>query len=265
MLRARLITAAVALPLLLYIILYPSHLPISLLVTILGIVGISELAVMAFPENREQRIFTSVLGGIFVCACALPEPPWLSISLTTCLILSLLWTLFTGKDMENGLRDLCFTMFSLLYVGFLLPHFVWLHRIEGTGTWLVIFVLVVAMAGDTGGYFAGKSFGNRKLIPRVSPGKTVEGAVGVIAASIVGAIIAKLTFLADFGWPEILILAALMGVLGQLGDLVESVIKRSFGVKDSGWLFPGHGGVLDRIDSLLFQVALVYYYVVFSR
>ena len=264
MLRARLITAAIALPALLYIILYPSHLPITLLVIFLAIVGISELAMMAFPDNREQQVFTSFLGGLVACACTLPNPPWLAAALAAALTLGSVWTLFVRKDMEAGLRDLGFAMFSILYVAFMLSHFVWLHRVEEMGARLVVFVLVVAMAGDTGGYFAGKTFGRRKLIPRVSPGKTVEGAAGVIIASVIGAIIAKLGFLPELSWSEILFLATIMGVLGQLGDLVESVIKRSFGVKDSGWLFPGHGGVLDRIDSLLFQAALVYYYVVFS-
>jgi phosphatidate cytidylyltransferase len=140
-----------------------------------------------------------------------------------------------------------------------MPHFVWLHRLPEGPEW-VTFVIAVGMAGDTAGYFVGRSLGRHKLIPRVSPGKTVEGAVGVILGSLLAATVAKPLFFPGDDWRTILTLAAVMGVLGQVGDLSESVMKRAFGAKESGWIFPGHGGVLDRIDSLLFPVSLVYYY-----
>src|SRR5204863_5535395 len=102
------------------------------------------------------------------------------------------------------------------------------------------------------------------LMPRVSPGKTVEGAIGIVAGSLLAGAISKLLYL-HTTWTEVLLLSAAMAILGQLGDLCESIMKRTFGVKESGWLFPGHGGVLDRIDSLLFPVAFLYYHVSWFR
>jgi phosphatidate cytidylyltransferase len=169
------------------------------------------------------------------------------------------WIVLTRPDLERGLGDFGLIAVGVLYVGLLLPHFIWLHRLDGGPGW-VAFVIAVGMAGDTGGYFIGHAFGRRRLIPRVSPGKTVEGAVGVLLGSALGAVFANLLFLRARPWSEIIALAIFLGVIGQLGDLSESVMKRSFGAKESGWIFPGHGGVLDRIDSLLFPVSFVYYY-----
>jgi len=120
------------------------------------------------------------------------------------------------------------------------------------------------MAGDSGGYFVGHAYGRHKLVPHLSPGKTVEGALGIVASSLLCAAIAKLILFPQHTWTEILVLGALMSIIGQIGDLSESVMKRAFGAKESGALFPGHGGVLDRIDSLLFPLVLVYYYLVVS-
>jgi phosphatidate cytidylyltransferase len=117
------------------------------------------------------------------------------------------------------------------------------------------------MGGDSGGYFVGHALGRHKLIPRVSPGKTVEGAIGILLFSLLVGALGKLVLFPNRGWGEMLLLSFVMGAVGQLGDLGESVMKRTFGAKESGWIFPGHGGVLDRIDSLLFPLTLVYYYI----
>ena len=121
------------------------------------------------------------------------------------------------------------------------------------------------MLGDSGGYFIGRAWGHRKLIPRVSPGKTVAGALGVFLGSALGGILGKVLFVRDVGWTEAAVLGLFLGLLAQLGDLSESVMKRSFGAKESGWIFPGHGGVLDRTDSLLFPISFVYYYAALAR
>jgi phosphatidate cytidylyltransferase len=116
----------------------------------------------------------------------------------------------------------------------------------------VFFVLVVIMAGDVCAYFVGRRFGTKKLAPEISPGKTVEGAVGYVLGSVLSGSLVGIFLDIGLSWIEFAIVSGLLSVLGQLGDLFESWIKRVFAVKDSGRLLPGHGGLLDRLDSLIF-------------
>jgi phosphatidate cytidylyltransferase len=176
----------------------------------------------------------------------------------------LAWVLLARPDFEAGLLDLGRALVGVLFAGFLLVHFVWLELLPDGPYW-VIFVIMTAMAGDSAGYFVGHAVGRHKLMPRVSPGKTVEGSLGIVAGNLLSGVLAHVFLLPQLSWAEVLALAVGQGLLGQIGDLCESVIKRTYGAKDSGRLFPGHGGILDRIDSLVFPVAGVYYYVAFCR
>ena len=265
MLRARLATAAVAIPTLLFLILYPSPWPLVALIVAVAIVGLGEYATMAFPTRRAERVLTIILGTAVAVGAALraQAPQLFALSIALTISVGLMWTLLGRADFEDGLRDLGLALVGLLYISVLLPHFIWLHGVELGPRW-VVFVVAIGMAGDTGGYAVGHTLGRHKLMPRVSPGKTVEGAIGIVAVSLLTGAVCKLLFLHQVGWNEVLLLSTVMAVLGQLGDLCESVMKRTFGSKESGWLFPGHGGVLDRIDSLLFPVVFLYYYVSFS-
>ena len=121
------------------------------------------------------------------------------------------------------------------------------------------------MGSDTGGYGAGRAFGRHKLAPAVSPGKTVEGALGGLTGAMAVAMLCRVLFFDALGRGEALALGAMISLLAQFGDLCESALKRAFGAKDSGWIIPGHGGILDRLDSLLFPVVFTYYYAVLSR
>lgn len=265
MLRARLATAAVAIPLLLALILYGPVWLFAVVVAAIAVVGIAEYASMAFRTRPGERALTIVLGSLVAAAAATQDLRLLAAALALAISAELVWTLFARPDFEQSLTDLGLALVGILYVGFLTPHFIWLRSADSLGPLWVIFVLLIGMLGDTGGYAVGHTLGRHKLVPRVSPGKTVEGSVGIMAASLLAGVAAKLVFLRQPSWGEVLLLAAVMGVLGQLGDLSESVMKRTFQVKESGRLFPGHGGVLDRVDSLLFPVAFLYYHVVFFR
>jgi len=145
-----------------------------------------------------------------------------------------------------------------------MPHFV-LLRAGGTGWRWVLFTVFAAMGSDSGGYLSGRALGRHKLAPSISPGKTVEGAVGALAGAILIATVCRLIFFAELGGLEAICLGLAISVLAQFGDLCESVLKRAFGAKDSGWIIPGHGGILDRLDSLLFPVVFAYYYAVLPR
>lgn len=262
MLRARLATAAVAIPALLALIFLAPAWGWGLFVVVVAMLGLVEYLWLAFPGRTGERILGLMLGAAMIGA-ALSEPrPGLNVSAALSLLVAagLIHVVLLRADFERGLPDLGLLVIGVLYTGFLLPHFYWLRNVPEGSQW-VTFVIAVGMGGDSGGYFVGHALGRHKLIPRVSPGKTVEGALGIILSSLVVGAAGKVILLPDRGWGEILGLAVVMAVIGQLGDLAESVMKRTFGAKESGWIFPGHGGVLDRIDSLLFPVALVYYYV----
>jgi phosphatidate cytidylyltransferase len=138
-----------------------------------------------------------------------------------------------------------------LYVGVLLGSVGKLHTLEHGGAW-VLLSMWLAWGSDTGAYFAGRYFGKTKLYPKVSPSKTVEGAIGGLLGSLSGGLAAHFGFLTSLALVDAIVLALVAGALGQMGDLVESLVKRSTGVKDSGAILPGHGGLLDRVDALMF-------------
>ena len=119
-------------------------------------------------------------------------------------------------------------------------------------------VLAIVFAGDISALYVGSAFGRHKLSPAVSPGKTIEGSLGGLAANLGVGCLIKLFFLPALNWPQTLLFCLMIGAAGQLGDLFESVLKRSSQVKDSGGLLPGHGGILDRIDALLFAAPIAY-------
>lgn len=159
------------------------------------------------------------------------------------------------------------TVFGALYPGLLLAHAVFLRHLPGIvdpwhGTALLFVPVLLTWASDTCAYFVGRALGRRKLIPRVSPGKTVEGALGAVAGTVLVAT-AYAQLLSRFpgyrvGLAEAVVLGLLISVAAQVGDLAESLWKRDAGVKDSGTLLPGHGGALDRFDSLFFTLPLAY-------
>ena len=262
MLRARLATAAVAIPALLAVIFLAPTWAWGLVVVVVAMLGLVEYLWLAFGGRTGERVLGVILGAAMIGAALSELRPGLNVSAALSLLVAagLIYVVLLRADFERGLTDLGLLVIGVLYTGFLLPHFYWLHNVPDGPQW-VTFVIAIGMGGDSGGYFVGHAFGRHKLIPRVSPGKTLEGALGIVVSSLLVGAAGKLILLPDRGWGEVLGLAVVMAVIGQLGDLGESVMKRSFGAKESGWIFPGHGGVLDRIDSLLFPVALVYYYV----
>lgn len=261
MLRARLATAAVAIPALLALIFLAPSWAWGLLVAVVSILGLVEYAWLAFPSRMADRFLCVALGAAVVvtavCAPA-PGPPVVA-ALALLITAGLVYVVVVREDFERGLADLGILVVGVLYVGLLTPHFFWLHGLPQGPQW-VTFIVAVGMLGDTCGYFVGHAAGRHKLIPRVSPGKSVEGSLGILAGSVVAGAACRLILLPNQGWGEMLSLALAMGALGQLGDLGESAMKRTFGSKESGWIFPGHGGALDRIDSLVFPAVVLYYY-----
>lgn len=181
----------------------------------------------------------------------------LDVSVLLLLILPGVWCLHYGITPE-ALRTWLAISFSAFYVGWMLAHFEMVRGLASGGSWLA-FAILCTWTTDTGAYLVGSRFGSRKLMPLISPGKTVEGAIGaVVLTGIVGLIIGLIARI-PLSPPWILVAALAFSVLAQAGDITESFLKRLAGVKDSGTLIPGHGGLLDRIDGLLWVVVAVYY------
>ncbi len=173
------------------------------------------------------------------------------------------WVTHRGSR-AGGLTDPIIILFGTVYIGWMLSHLVLLRGLEG-GIALIFFVFLVTWASDTAAYYVGSSFGRHKLAPQISPGKTFEGAIGGLAGSVVMAVIAKFGFVPWLDLVDSLVIGLLFGSIGQAGDLFESSLKRHAGVKDSGTLLPGHGGLLDRVDSLIFTSPAFYYYVMLTK
>ncbi len=180
--------------------------------------------------------------------------------LTSAVMLSLIWLLRRAQK-KNAFTGWAWTMAGILYVGWLLGYLVALRGLDNGRNW-VFLALFTTFASDTGAFFVGRALGRRRLAPQISPGKTWEGAIGgIFSATVVSLLFILPTPLTlHLNWGQAILLGLLVSIFGQLGDLVESLFKRNMGAKDSGKLLPGHGGVLDRMDSIVFAGIVVYYY-----
>jgi phosphatidate cytidylyltransferase len=194
--------------------------------------------------------------------------PYLSTSqltpllITLAAVLSLVWLVLRPQKSES-FTSWAWTMAGIIYIGWLLSYLVGLRDFENGRNWIFL-ALFVTFASDTAAFFVGRALGKHKLAPKISPAKTWEGAI----AGVFGAMLVSLFFLLPTplklplaAWQAV-ILGLFISIFGQFGDLAESLFKRNMGAKDSGRLIPGHGGVLDRMDSVVFAGLVVYYYVV---
>jgi phosphatidate cytidylyltransferase len=176
-----------------------------------------------------------------------------TLALTAALLLS-------PGPFERRMKDTAITVFGIIYIGLALSTVTSARLLSG-GEWLVLFLALVTWAADTGAYYAGTLWGKHLLAPRISPKKTVEGLLGGMGLAVAAALLAQVWFVPQLRPMDTAILGVVLTGAGLFGDLWESAIKRRVGVKDSGSILPGHGGMLDRIDSLLFTAPAFYYYV----
>jgi len=187
---------------------------------------------------------------------AMPAYPALAIALAAGLVLSApVWS-----GVVPSTEAPANTLLGITYIGWLLGFAILLHGLP-QGPWLVLFLMAVTWAGETAAYAVGSLIGRRRLAPTLSPGKTLEGSAAQIVVSIVTAVLLDRWLPPGCGGAVAIAAGGLIGVVGQVGDLAESAIKRSMGTKDTSQIIPGHGGVLDRIDSLLFNIPMFYGYI----
>ncbi|HTJ40631.1 MAG TPA: phosphatidate cytidylyltransferase [Kofleriaceae bacterium] len=267
-LASRFLVAVIAVPIVLLIVLQHSVVPTWGLVLVASVLAMYEWFAMTL-EDRTDRIASTIFGALACIAyfwmsrhtleaVGATGPRWAALTdndfavLAFAVLAPLLYYLFRFGEIETVAKRAAFTIAGIVYAGLC---FTVLAKIDVYfGGYMVIFVLVVAWIGDTGAYFAGRFLGDKKLYPAVSPKKTWAGAWGGLAGSIAGGLIMRALFPKEIAlsWADVVLIAGPGAILGQMGDLAESLMKRSTGVKDSGGLLGGHGGLLDRVDAVLF-------------
>jgi phosphatidate cytidylyltransferase len=257
---ARAITALVGIPVLVLIIGWSPPWNFSLLVFLVTVVSLHEYGLIIFAQRRKDRILTLLLGGLVALGVIVPDFRAAGEKLAALLAIAFAVFCLSRGSWRERYAALGWILLGALYVGYLVPHFVPLYEFPYGKQW-VFWLLLVVMTGDTAAYIVGSSIGKRKLSPKISPGKTVEGALASAGMSLCIGVIGGRLLLPQLPMLEMFGLALILSLLGQGGDLFESWLKRLFSVKDSGALLPGHGGLLDRIDSLIFPVVFTTYYV----
>lgn len=257
----RIITALIAIPVVLAIVWLGGWWAFAA-ASIVVILGAYELHRMMLHEGYHPLILISItLSGLFLVAAMLPQLRLLL--LESGLGIALLVTfplLFFRKKLEGAMVDWSLTLAIAIYLGWPLSLFPLLRGFQvgiSAGFWWVLTVLLGVWGFDSGAFFTGHFIGRHKLAPSISPAKTWEGVIGGMVLSIAAALLFT-TWPLGVPWYLAILLGILIGVAATLGDLAESLIKRQTHVKDSGQIIPGHGGILDRIDSLLFAVIVVY-------
>jgi len=284
----RLLTASVLIPAVIWAI-YAGGLPY--LAVVIGFVLIGQREVYRLIEDKGAHPLVNfgLAAGAGLPVIAYIGNEYHATLLMTATLLAVMVLQLGKAQITEALVSMSGTFFGVFYVGWLLSHAIPLRNFDqmvaskfgigavlisrvdpNTGAFLMIFTLAVVILCDAGAYFAGRAYGRHKLAPKVSPSKTIEGTVGGILTAVLGGVVTKLIF--DFFWPStsvmmgwvpLLVFAVVVAAAGVIGDLVESLLKRDAKVKDAGSLLPGMGGILDRIDSALLGIPVMYYMVLF--
>ncbi len=264
-LAIRLATAAVCVPVILGLLYRAPPWAFYLLVVTVALVGVREFLSMSHPGDAVAQAVGVVVGAAVSVAVFLhgDDARTLVTVFVAAPMVGPLFTLIRLGAIESAALRACALGFGPLFVAVPLTLLALMRRTlgAGVGPGVVLLCLGLAWFADTSAYFAGRFLGRRKLYEAVSPKKTVEGAIGGLLGSVVWALLGSLWFLRGaLPLAHAVPLAIVAGVLGQAGDLAESLLKRSTGIKDSGDIVPGHGGVLDRVDALLMTSAVVFLY-----
>lgn len=274
-LTQRVLTAVVGVPLL-YFIFYLGGIPFLILILLVILFGNIELFKLleakGIQSERELGIAFSLALGI----AAYFGYFYFAVVFSFAVIITFLLTL-RRQDLSNAIIALSTGLFAIIYIGWFLSHAILLRNIDhnsnlktyaetvqghsDVGFFYFFLVVSCTFLNDTGAYFIGRWKGKRKLIPHVSPGKTLEGTIGGIISSAIAAIVGNLIFKSPIEYHWVVLFGLVIGIVAVLGDLTESLIKRSAEAKDSGGILPGHGGILDRFDSLIFTFPVSYYMV----
>lgn len=268
MLWQRVLSAAILIPILLIAIWFNNPW-FSVLVVGAALLGLVEFYALVDQAGLKPLTFFGMLWTLFFILNAHyahsygseTTPQLVNLALvTSAVILSFLCILFLRYSREKVFISWAWSLAGVFYMGLLLSYWILLmNSRDWAGRDWVLLALFSTFAVDTVAYFAGRAWGRHKLAPAISPGKTWEGAIGGMVGAIATAIALAMILSIDIGYGKVIVIGLSIGIFAQLGDLVESKLKRSMGVKEAGKLIPGHGGILDRLDSIVFTGVVVYY------
>lgn len=260
---ARFLAGIAGIGVVLPVLLYGGVVGVQVLVSLALLIALREYIRIAFPEQRPLPL--TVL--YYTVSCALWVvllwfPTHVVGALVASSMLIFVGSLFVVPDNDSGSKAMFRLGAGILYLPFLFSFIVQVRALDGGNAGLawIFLTLTITWMSDTGAYFAGRFFGKNKLFERVSPKKTIEGAAGGYVGSLIGAAVVKVLGLPQIGWLDLILCTICVCTMGILGDLIESMMKRASGVKDSGSFMPGHGGILDRVDSLLFTAPMTWLY-----
>jgi phosphatidate cytidylyltransferase len=275
--RRRWLTALILLPLLLVVLFKGGRIGLVLVILAVSALAQWEFLGMFRPEAPGfQRLKAILLGSLLLLSfctaypypysdkICLPggllpcTPSAVLFILFWCIFILFLFYLISYGHIEQMAQDLMANVLGLIYLPFLLGHFIWLRYLPQGELW-ILWLLMVIFAGDTGAFYTGQALGKTKLYPQVSPGKTWAGVVGGVALALAAGLLGGRWLLPETSLMTLAVLALVLAVVGLLGDLFESMLKRQAAVKDASQILPGHGGMLDRLDSLLFAAPVVVY------
>jgi phosphatidate cytidylyltransferase len=259
----RILSAVVFLPLFYLLVRYGSANLFFYILSFAVLVGLYEFFALLESRGIRPLKFLGFVGGwalsLLMYSARFDRDDLLLFS--ALLVVSFLVSLLCSQDdFLVRIQGAGATLLGVLYLSLLLSFLALLRKLPEGATY-IYYLFAVTWAGDAGAFYFGIHFGRHRLCPTLSPGKSVEGSIAGLLSSLGGSLLAKWCFFPRLGIIHALVLGILLGIAGQLGDLSESMLKRSFAVKDSGSLIPGHGGFLDRADSLLFTGPFLYFYV----
>ncbi|MBW2467157.1 MAG: phosphatidate cytidylyltransferase [Deltaproteobacteria bacterium] len=230
-----------------------------LVITACGGVAFYEFFRMSLPASENKHFVSVLIVGILPL---LGTTAWGFSGLTTSLFLALLLliilTITAYPTLDNGLAFVCRQGFGIFYIGFCSAHLILLYSLPDGIFWLLM-LSAITVFSDTAAYYTGSKLGKTKLYPALSPGKTREGALGGVIGGVIGGVVVAAIAFENVNLPLVGLLCLVLSVIGIIGDLIESLIKRVSGVKDSGGFLPGHGGLLDRCDSILLTAPALYH------
>jgi phosphatidate cytidylyltransferase len=254
------LTALVLAPIGIYITIWGHAYLFDATVAIIASLALYEFLILGRLKGYDIPIIICVLLMLFINAAFVLEPISVEMGVFLTLLVIPASYVFLKGNLEQSLPSSAIAVMATLYVGMLGGSLIRLRNDFAVGPRLVLFLLMVVWLGDAGAYYVGKRFGRRKLSPRISPKKTIEGFMGGVLVSVLTAVIVHFTFLQEMPLGHAIVAGVVLSIAGVIGDLAESMWKRSAAVKDSGTLIPGHGGFLDRFDSVFYTAPILYVY-----